>query len=152
MQVSNLGGSKIDALATPHLLDEWLEERPQRLQALFDDDNSTCVILDRNKSHSKGKMKIVKTLTEDQESVMMKIVKSDANASCVVSNVLYTNIGNGTGCHSVLRPCKLTIDSGSECQVLCECQGHWCQLEIMFGAQSTVEHEIVLCELEKVIV
>ena len=74
MQVSNLGGSKIDALARPHLLDEWLEEGPQRLQALFDDDNSTCVILDRNKSHSKGKMKIVKTLTEDQESVMMKIV------------------------------------------------------------------------------
>ena len=97
-------------------------------------------------------MKIVKALTEDKESVMMKIVKSDANASCVVSNVLYTNIGNGTGCHSVLKPCKLTIDSGSECQVLCECQGHWCQLEIMFGTQSTVEHEIVLCELEKVIV
>ena len=56
----------------PHLLDEWLEEGPQRLQALFDDDNSTCIILDRNKSHSKGKMKIVKALTEDQESVMMK--------------------------------------------------------------------------------
>ena len=94
----------------PHLLDEWLGDGPQRLQALFDDDNSTYVILDRK---SKGRVKIVKALTEDQGSVMMKIVKSDANASCVVSNVLYTNIGNGTGCHSVLRPCKLTIDSGS---------------------------------------
>ena len=136
----------------PHLLDEWLEEGPQRLQALFDDDNSTCVILDRNNSNSRGKVKLVKALTEDQEYVMIKIVKSDANASCVVANVLYTSITDVTGCHSVVRPCRLTIESGRECQVLCECQGHWCQLEIMFGAQSTVENEIDLCEIEKIIV
>ena len=93
----------------------------------------------------------MKALTEDQENVMMKIVKSDADASCVVANILYTSIVNGTGCHSVVRPCKLTIESSRECQVLCECPGHWCQLEIMFGAQLIMDNEIVLCEIEKII-
>ena len=136
----------------PALLDEWLGSGPDDLKQLFDDNDSSCVtVLNAINGaeavrDAKAKVNIVKMRTENQETVLMKIVKQDNGTTCDTANVLFEKRQSAAGCE-YLEKCELIAENGNECQVQCACPTHYCQLDLMLLDAASIS----LCEIEKII-